>query len=53
MSHDEGAHSYCFPVSQVATSTTKSNGYVQAETALISSKDKVAFCLGYYITCGY
>lgn len=39
-SHDDGPHNYCFPVAQVATATTKSNGYLQAETALNSSKDK-------------
>jgi hypothetical protein len=44
-SHDDGPHNYCFPVAQVATATTKSNGYLQAETALNSSKDKVTFCL--------
>jgi hypothetical protein len=42
---DDVPHNYCFPVGPVATSTTKSNGYVQAETNLNSSKDKVTFCL--------
>jgi len=38
--HEGGPHTYCFPVVPVDTSTTKSNGYVQAETTLNSSKSK-------------
>jgi len=46
-SHEDGQPAYCFPVVPVATSTTKSNGYVQAETTLNSSKSKVTSCLEY------
>jgi hypothetical protein len=34
-------HTYCFPVAQTNRATTKSNGYLLAETALTSTKNKV------------
>jgi hypothetical protein len=37
-------HTYCFPIPQTNRATTKSNGYLLAETALSSTKNKVVFC---------
>jgi hypothetical protein len=38
-------HMYCFPVTQTNRATAKSNGYLLAETALTSTKNKVGRCL--------
>jgi hypothetical protein len=38
------SHTYCFPIPQTNTATTKPNGYLLAETALNSTKNKVVFC---------
>jgi hypothetical protein len=45
------SHTYCFPVPQTNGTTTKSNGYLLAETTLNSTKNKVGFHVGYHLKC--